>query len=235
MKIDVVGSMCTWTKKLSTSFIINDEIIFDVPQGTFKTLFVDYDILKTKIIIISHFHSDHFMDLHLVLDYIYHHTDNRITLIAPKGCKERLSQLFKIIEIPYLEDMIVNRVDFIDCENNKIVKTNGYKIKIFKMQHINLDSYGFTIEKDGVNIGFSGDSAMCNNIRKIVAKSNAAFIDCAQTKINNKHLSAQEIKGLTDEFPDCKIYPVHLSIFSIEELKKLKIPFPEQGQIIEVK
>ena len=88
MKIDVVGSMCTWTKKLSTSYIINDEILFDTPQGTFKTLFEDYDILKTNYIIISHFHSDHFMDIHLVMDYLYHHTKKKITIIAPKGCRE---------------------------------------------------------------------------------------------------------------------------------------------------
>ena len=236
MKIDVVGSMCTWTKKLSTSFIINDELIFDAPQGSFKTLYNDYDLLKTKIIIISHFHSDHFLDLHLIIDVIYYNnTDKNITIIAPKGCRERLSQLFKLIEVSHLEDALINRIKFIECENNKIVKIEGYKIKMFKMLHGNLDAYGFRVEKDGVAVGFSGDSAMCNNVRKIISKSKAAFIDCAQTKINNKHLCVNEITELINEYPNCKIYPIHLSMFSKAELDKLNVKYPEEKEIIEVK
>lgn len=233
MKIDVVGCMCTWTKKLSASYIINDEILFDAPQGSFKTLFEDYDLLKTKYIIISHFHSDHFMDIHLVLDYYSHHGKEKLTIIAPKGCKERLKTMFRLVEVSYLEEFL-NDITFIECENNKIVKVGPYKIKMFKMLHNYLDAYGFTIEENGVKVGFSGDTAMCNNVRKILSKSKIAFVDTAQTKVTNKHLCVQEVKGLIDEFPDCKIYPTHMSIFSIEQLDQLGIPYPKEGDIVEI-
>ncbi len=232
MKIDVVGVMCTWSKKLSTSYIINDEILFDTPQGTFKTLFADYDLTKIKYIIISHFHSDHFMDIHLVLDFIYHHSAENVTIIAPKGCKERLFAMFKIVEVSYLEEVFKERFSIIECENNKIIRLDKYRIKIFKMLHRTLDSYGFTITQDGLTVGFSGDSAMCNNVRKIISKSKYVFIDCAQIKENNKHLCIDEIKELINEFPNCKFYPIHRSIYSEEILNNLKIPYPEQGDVL---
>lgn len=231
MKIDVVGCMCTWTKNLSSSYIINDELMFDIPQGSFKTLFEDYDILKTKYIIISHFHSDHFMDIHLVLDFFVHHSKEKLTIIAPKGCKERLKTMFRLVEVSYLEEAL-NDITFIECENNKIINLGDYKIKMFKMLHNNLDAYGFTIQQNGITIGFSGDSAMCNNVRKIISKSKVAFIDCAQVKVTNKHLCVEEVKGLIKDYPSCKIYPTHMSIFSIKELDKAGLPYPKQSDIV---
>ena len=233
MKIDVVGSMCTWTLELSTSYIINDELLFDAPQGSFKTLMNVYEITKIKYIIISHFHSDHFMDLHLVLDYLSRHSDiPKIKIIAPKGCRERLLSLFRIIEISYLEERLDKKFEFIEVENNKIIKFDGYKIKCYKMLHLNLDSYGFVIEKDGSIVGFSGDTANCNNVRKIISKSKAVFIDTSNVSPDNKHLSVGEVVALANEFTNCKFYAIHLSPYSIDEIKKTSLTHPKQGEVI---
>lgn len=232
MKIDIVGCYCTWVKELSTSFIINDEILFDVPQGSFKTLLTQYPITDINYIIISHFHSDHFMDIHLVLDYLYHHTNKTITILAPKGCKEKLIKMFQVVEISYLERFLEDKVIFIDAENNKIVKIGDYKIKCYKMLHASLDAYGFTIEKGDETIGFGGDSTECNNLRKIIKKSSFAFIDSSNVKPDNKHLAVKELIELKKEYASTHIVPVHLSYFSRDELTKNNIPFPKQGDII---
>ena len=234
MKIDVVGSKCTWVKDLSTSYIINDEILFDVPQGSFKTLLNDYDLKKIKVVIISHFHSDHFGDIHLVLD-VLSRTKQKITIIAPRTCKERLIEMFKIFEVRFLESYISNYVDFIEEENNKIIKIEGYKIKCFKMEHIDVDSFGFTIEKDDKIIGFSGDTCMCNNVRKILKKSQIAFVDSSHLAVNNKHLCVGEVNLLAQEFPSCKIYAVHLSSPAEKELKEnTNLYHPCQSEVVEI-
>lgn len=232
MKIDVVGRMCTWVKELSTSYIINDEIIFDTPSASFKTLLTEYNLKNIKYIIISHFHNDHFADLHLVLKYIFFHTKNNLTIIAPQGCKERLIGLIKIFEMGYLQNFIEERVNFIDCENNKIIKLDDYKIKCFKMQHGILDAYGFLIENGGKTVGFTGDSAMCNNVRKILKKSQIAFVDSSNVAVDNKHLCVGEVNELSKEFVDCKIIAVHLSKHSLAEIKNYDLTYAKQGESI---
>lgn len=233
MKIDVVGNGCTWTKELSTSFIIDDEILFDVPQGSFKSLLHKYNLDNIKYIIISHFHSDHFADLHLVLDYIFNHLPERtLTIIAPKGCKERLLALFKLLETPHLVPPLNEKVNFIDLENGKRIKFENFALKIYGMTHKNLDAYGFIIESGKTSVGFSGDTAMCNNIRKILKKSQSCFIDSANTHQNNSHLSLKEISQLEDEFENCKFLRIHLSDASKAELNKQKISYPKQGETI---
>jgi len=233
VKIDVVGSMCSWVKELSTSFIINDEILFDIPQGSFKTLLIDYDLTKIKHIIISHFHSDHFADIHLVLKYMDKCLKNNITIIAPKGCREHLISMFKIFEISYLQKFLDEKVNFIECENNKIIKLGNYKFKCFKMLHNDLDAYGFTIEVEGKTVGFTGDSAMCNNVHKILKKSQAAFVDSANVSVNNKHLCVGEVNQLSKEYSNCKIYAIHLAKHSLAELiQNTQLAHPKEGETI---
>lgn len=235
MKINVVGSKCTWTKELSSSYIIDDEIMFDIPQGSFKSMQIDYDLTKIKYIIISHFHSDHFGDLHLLFDLLYHESTHNITVIAPKGCKERILSIIKAFEITFLQELIDNRITFLECENNKIIKFENYKLKCFKMLHGNLDAYGFTLENNGKVVGFSGDTAMCNNIRKILKKSQIAFIDSANIEKDNKHLCVNEVEELSKEFADCKIYAIHLVPESLEAINKFpNITHPLEKEIIEL-
>lgn len=213
MKIDIVGNNCTWVKGLSSSYIINDEILIDTPQGSFKTLYNDYGFKNIKYIFLTHFHSDHFMDMHLVFEILYHdYSDRRITIIAPKGCKERLFSMFRIVEVNYLEQYVNSNIDFIDCENNKVIKLGDYKVKIFKMEHKKLDSYGFVFEdQNKTKIGFTGDTAMCNNVHKIIKRSKATFIDTASINVNNKHLSVNEVVELKNTYLDKILYPVHLT------------------------
>ena len=232
MKVTAVGTMCSWTIELSTSFIINDEIIFDTPQGSFKTIYNNYDLSNIKFIIISHFHSDHFMDIHLILE-ILRKTEQNITIIAPKGCKERLFTMFKIVEVSYLEDYVNNFVTFIECENGKTINLSPYKIKIYKMEHKNLDAYGFVIENDGVKIGFSGDSCACNSLIKILRKSDVAFIDCASLEQNNKHLSIDEFLKLKEEYKNVKLYPIHLT-HKVKNILEEKTELINQGQTLNI-
>lgn len=234
MKITIVGNHCTWTKELSTSYILNDDTLIDIPQGSFKTLYNDYDLSKIDNIFITHFHSDHFSDIHYIIDIFEKKQDKKLNILAPKGCKERIIQLFKILEVPYLEKYLDDNVTFYDCENGKAYKIGKYKIKTYKVAHKNLDAYGFLIDDGIVKIGFSGDSCMCNSLHKILKHSKAMFIDCASTNINNSHLTVDEVVSLQNEYKDVVLYPVHFSTSSESATQKTNLVRTFPGQIIEI-
>ena len=232
MKINIVGNHCTLAYTLNTSFVINDNLLFDVPIGSFKTLFNKYDLKKIDYIVISHFHSDHFCDIPLVLE-VMSKLGKSITILAPKGCKQRIESLMRLIEVPHLIPSLDN-FNFIDAENGEIVKLANYKIKCFSVNHGGLDAYGYVIDDGSVKVGFSGDSAMCNNIRKIAKASKAMFIDASSIVENEKHLATFEIKSLMDEFPDTNFYPVHFSTASENSIDQFGLNKTYQGQTIRV-
>ncbi len=66
MKLKVIGSGNIFSKQNSASYLIDDKILIDVPNGTCKTL-KNIGIEPSKIdnILITHFHGDHFLICHL--------------------------------------------------------------------------------------------------------------------------------------------------------------------------
>ena len=63
MKIDVIGSGAIFTKYNSASYLIDDKILLDVPNGTCKKLMsMKKDVHKIRNVIITHFHADHYFD-----------------------------------------------------------------------------------------------------------------------------------------------------------------------------
>ena len=233
MKIDVVGNGCTWTDELCTSFVINDEMLVDVPQGSFKTLLHKYNVKNIKYIVVTHFHSDHFADIHLVLNYIFRKMpEQKVTIVAPKGAYKGISDLFRLLEGPHYIEYMNQRTTFIDAENNKRIKLGSYNFKCFKMTHGKLDAYGYVIDDGEVKVGFTGDTCMCNNVRKIVKASKECFIDSANIFEDSKHLCVHEVYLLMQEFPTCKLHPVHIINSSKQQLLDMGIEFPKQGETI---
>ena len=231
MKVTIVGNHCTWTRALSTSFLINDELIVDVPQGSFKSLYRDYGLDNIKYILITHFHSDHFADLHLVID-ILSRRKGKYVILAPKGCKERLFSIFHAFGVPHLKKPVEEKFEFLECENGKSYSLGKYKIKTYKMIHGSLDAYGYIIDDGRVKVGFSGDTCMCNSLLKIIKKSNAIFIDASKIDENLNHLSVNEVLNLSREYKNTTFYPVHISDATKKLVKDFGLNETSEGQII---
>ena len=53
MKVNVMGTSCTWFTRNNTSFVIDDEMFLDVPEGAYKNLIQVADLEKLKCIFIS--------------------------------------------------------------------------------------------------------------------------------------------------------------------------------------
>ena len=107
-------------------------------------------------------------------------------------------------------------IEFIDLEDGMKFEQNGYKVTALKMEHGAPETYGFIFEdKFGKIVGFSGDTAECENLHNILAKADFAFVEMALSKISNDiyakktHISTSEFVELTRKYPNCKMFPVH--------------------------
>lgn len=236
MKIKVVGSGYTWLTDPNTSFIINDEILFDTPQS--MTKFSHMDVAKLKAIFITHFHSDHFVDLHLIVDWVVYNKPNRkVTVYAPHGALKRLLQLYKLIEVKHLpKKVILKYFDFITVKDGDKIEFDSYQVQVVEVKHSTKVAYGYIFKERGSDkvIGFTGDTTQCDGLYKIIDKSNVIFIDTSGTKKSKVHLSRGEVVELMKANPNKTFYSVHVNKDLKDEYTDL-LNIARRGQVISVK
>lgn len=236
MKVLVVGNGLTWTKRPNTNFILNDEILIDTPQGSIKAMkdIIDYE--KIKYILITHFHSDHFTDIHIIVDIINKRNNKeKVSIIAPKSFFKRLKNIMKSLEVKSHINYLKNHFNVIELKGNEKLKLDKYIFESFTVIHKVSIALGYSITDTTENktVGFSGDTCMCEGLEKIIDKSSTIFIECSCTQKSNKHLSVQENINLRQKYKNKNFYSIHVTDDILKNYKEiLSIPECNENIII---
>lgn len=239
MLVKAVGTSCTWFERLNTSFILDNCILLDTPQGSYKTI-KKYIVLEkdVKYIFITHFHSDHFTDLHTILDHIMKKSDKKkfVTVFGPKGIRKRLLKLYDILAVSKLKKPAKEYFNFVEVRDGMKIEIDDYFIVPYKMLHEDLDSYGYVFKSKKTNktVGFTGDTGYCNNLSKMLAICDAVFIDTSSIEEEQKHLCVDEILKFKKDYNKTKFYCVHLTDKARELGKQKKLNVLDDGDIVEI-
>lgn len=220
MKVFAVGTSCTWFKRNSTSFIIDDKILFDTPAGSYKDIIKLIDIFKLDGIVLSHFHADHFGDFPVFATRFMRYSERvgrtkNLKVYGQKGVLDKLVAVNTLLggaEDECDRESLQKFIDFVEVSDGDEFELSGYKIKVFSVDHGRNACLGFVFEgENGKNVGFSADTKECDGLHKILEKSNVAFVDMASIVPAKAHLHCERFVELQNEYPNCRMYPVHTS------------------------
>lgn len=218
MKVNVLGTSCTWFKRNNTSYIIDERIVLDVPAGNYKHIVRNMDIYDINSILISHFHSDHFEDLRYIVTRVMRHDGvvrGRLKVYGPKGILDKIIELNKVLcsrndEID--KEKLTKDIDFIELYDGFEFEAYGYKIKAYQMNHGIPETFGFKFtDVTGQVVAFTTDTAMCENVHKLLESSNFAFVEMSDVNPNKTHLCVDEFMELSKKYSSTKMFPVHTS------------------------
>lgn len=217
MKVKVFGTSCSWFKRNNTSFLIDDDIVFDVPSGAYKYISRETDITKLRCIIITHFHSDHFADFHLFatnyMRFLHKGRKEKLRVYAPKGILDLLVNINKLmfggVDECDKEQLSAN-VDYIELFDGMTFEEGEYKITAYKVEHGRPETYGFSFcDKNGKIVSFSADTARCENLDKMLQNADYAFVEMSAPTQHKTHLSIEDFENLVKEFSNTKIFAIH--------------------------
>jgi ribonuclease BN (tRNA processing enzyme) len=240
MKVTVVGTSCTWFSRNNTSFIVDDDIIIDVPEGSYKSIVKDIDIFKTKCIFCTHFHTDHFVGVRIIVTQILRNHAGRkekLRVYGPHGILDKIIEFNKLFlngKDECSKEETLKYVEFIELEDGMEIKEGNYNITSYKMEHGNVETFGFTFtDKNNTTVGFSADTKPCANLNKILEKSNYAFVELSAKEKSNTHVSIDDFNKLIKKYDKVKIFPVHTSDYCQEYVEKHNLNPLIDGQILE--
>ncbi len=199
------------------------------------------DYSRLRYIFITHFHSDHFADLHIVVDYVRHlNTDYKVKVFGPKGIFKRLIKIMKLMGAnkETIAEKVLKCFEFIEIKNHMKFNIEGMEVEAIEVKHSTKPCYGFVFKEKGCSkvVGFTGDTVMCEGAIEIIEKSDVVFIDTSSRSHydSDAHLTREEVVQIIKTYPKKKFYSVHLDTRIQDEYSK-KLNIPMRGQVIRIK
>ena len=171
------------------------------------------------MIIITHLHADHYADLPaLILNLEVEENLKPIYIAGPKGLKENLIKLCHIYYQDFFDKFFEEKIKFIEIlpETKVIDVLNDYDIKIQKVNHCNIESYGYIINN---KLGITGDTCLCKEVLNIFENSEIVITDISMIEGTNYHMGIDDIETIRKKYKN-KIIATHLRDDTREELKK---------------
>lgn len=226
MQVELIGTGSIYTKYNSACTLINNDMIIDMPNGTLKQLLKkNYKPEKIKTIVITHMHGDHIADLPFFLKYVFRYimVNDEVTIIGPKGIKNKVVQLFDAYNFENKEEIEQTmQIKYVELDNHNILinDTNGYNVKSVLVSHGEEKlAYGYIINNV---LGLTGDSGICDGIEEIVNNSKVIIADSSFIEGDSCHLGIDNIKYLIEKYKK-QIIATHLRDITREEFKTNEI------------
>jgi ribonuclease BN (tRNA processing enzyme) len=173
---------------------------------------------EPRAVILSHFHADHTFGLAwLILGRVLLHEPSApLTIFGPIGSTAYLEQL---LDFAWGEKMRRLSWERLQLQVHELAggdrfEVDGSHARAFRMQHVSeLNCLGFTIERDGVRLGYSGDAEMSAELEALVAASDHVIAEMTYPEGDGSelHLGRKDVEALMARHPSTRFIITHLS------------------------
>ena len=251
MKVRFLGTGHLGGKNRLTSFVVDDHILFDIGYGVITALRENgLDTADIDFIVVSHFHPDHLGDIAYFLYRRKGKYENKpVTIIGPAGTKAMIKKLYRAFQYdPEEEDELrffgMENVKFVELGNNEVYD-NGqseFSVRAFDTAHSRtLTCNGYILTENGVTLGYTGDSSLCEGFRSNLGNAQVWIVDAAHLNSNTayqqsahmRHMTLGQVAALARRYKSKRFYTVHRQDYPA----LCPVPnvfFPKDNEIIKI-
>lgn len=227
MKIKVLGTGAVSAVELSPGYLIDGNILVDVPSGCWKLIeSLGHPRMGVEDILITHFHADHYFDIPYAFITRMGKTEVPLTIYCGKSGPDRIDSLLKLAYEDFYNKMKTVPVNYINDDNFKV---KNYKVKRYPVNHKGIcDCYTYVFDDGEKRVGFSGDTCLCDGLVKAIEGCSHFICECSKPdpvteKPESNHMRVKDLESLARQFPGCTFYATHMTTASRAQLEERKI------------
>ncbi len=223
MKLNIIGSGDVNSIYNGASYLIDDLVLFDIPNGSMKSMFrMGIIPAKIKHLLISHYHGDHYFDVPFFLLKRLENK-NSLTIYTDRLGFKKIKTLTKLA-YPNTVNKIYKKIN-INLVNDKAFKLYNYDVERIKVKHSSSlkNNYGYIFKSNKITVSFTGDSSECEAVYYMASTSDYLICDTTLIRGNDKHMGIDSIKKLVNLYPNCTYILSHLNDKTRESLEKENI------------
>jgi ribonuclease BN (tRNA processing enzyme) len=170
---------------------------------------------EPRAVMLSHFHADHTFGIAwLILGRVLLHEQSpSLTVFGPAGTTAYLERLLDFAWGEKMRRLSWGRLQLSvhELAGGDAFEVEGSRARAFRMQHASgLDCLGFTIERKGVRLGYSGDAEMSAELEALVSACDHVIIEMTYDDEGGElHLGRKDVEGLMERHPSTRFIITH--------------------------
>ena len=237
MKIQFIGTGNIGSTSNSASILINEHILFDMPNGNLKAMIrQNIDLLKIDTVIISHTHADHCFDMPFLLWHKENHKKEETqmtTIITDEMTRQTVETLIDMSYFNSAKKAPKQIINFREIKNQ-----NEGNLASEPMTHKGIPyANGYRIKENKTSIGLTGDTMFCEGVKNLASQVDYLIADMTLEIGDDSHMGIDNILELQKEYPNLKIIPIHMKDKTRKKAKELNLKnlmIMEDGDILKV-
>jgi ribonuclease BN (tRNA processing enzyme) len=165
-------------------------------------------------VFITHFHADHCFNLALLIAGRHELFPNSppLAVFGPPGTEGWLRELLDLAWGEQFRRAAWEHLALTvgELDEGQEAQVAGYRARAYRMAHVaTFPCMGYLLEKDGVRLGYTGDSAPCSGLDALIHDSNHVIAEMTYDQPGRIHLSRQEVKKLMEHHPAVRFILTH--------------------------
>lgn len=205
MRLTVLGSAASYAgaSHACSGYLIESgdtTVMLDCGNGTIANASALIDVTSLDAVLVSHMHTDHFLDLYALQAALRFAPDGPIGSLPihlPEGLWERMKALLDESGAVHLEESFEPHV----LRDGHKVEFGGVTVTPRQVDHDG-PTFAFIVEGDDATIAYTADTRDGEAVRKAVAGCDVLVAECTMPKEyagKAPHLSAAEAASIGNE------------------------------------
>ncbi len=196
----------------------------------------EVSLTELDIIVLTHFHGDHFGGLPFILLYLSTYGQEKpLQILSPPHCRAKVKELLDIL---YPGTLILEKlnIDFITYEAYHPIISLGIRITAFPVIHTVVSfPHGIRIEIDERIISYSGDTSWTDELIPLSRDADLFICECCFYRKEVKgHLNYTAIEKNLSRFQCKKILLTHFDTEMLDNLSDIELDYAREGEIIDI-